>query len=92
MQTLYTIAIICSIGAFCLVIMLCIRVGPYLKELADRNSRLFGLIIELEWTPATVVCGYCVLCRRHHTEGHESDCRFRTVLERPKYHGKKKTF
>jgi hypothetical protein len=89
MKTLIEIGIGCAILACLLTIILCVRVGPFLKVLADKNARLLGALIELEWSHH----GACPFCGADSKYKHFDGCRYlTTIFKRGNYCGKKKTF
>lgn len=74
-------------ACFVVLLILCTRVGPYLRELADKNSRLLGCLIEIEWR-----YGVCLFCGAKREYDHYPDCRYRTLIFKGgKTNGTKKT-
>jgi hypothetical protein len=88
MKTLIEIGTCGAILAALLMIIICVRVGPFLQGLADKNAMLLGALIELEWSHN----GKCPFCGANSKTKHFSDCRFLTIFRRGNYYGKEKAF
>ena len=82
-----TILLIIGILLVLLMLCVCARVGPKIRELADYNSKLLGTLIMLEWSNGF----HCPLCGAYRLNKHFPDCRFLQIFAAQKgYYGKKK--
>lgn len=78
-QTIGYLIAVCFLLTALIMISVSCRVGPIIRDLAeknkilaDRNSRLMGFLIQLEWHNG----GHCLFCGSHRDNGHYPLCHY----------------